>query len=95
MIAVVDFHAERGIEIGTASSPRLPGSLVDSDTDAARGKIDCRGEPRQAGADDVNRARPQRTMQRKRIQTRLTRRSLTRARGASHPRATNCDRIRR
>ena len=94
MIAVVDLHPEHGVKKRAASPSRLLGRLMQRDPDSALGQIYCCGEPGQAAADNVNDTRFHKTNPRTRIQINRLRRNLMGARGASQPRATNCDRIR-
>ena len=93
MIAIVDLHVERGIEIGAAASSRLLGRFMERDANPESRQLYGRRETRDPSADDVDDAAAQRTKQRTRLQIRRPRRNLTGARGAVQPRATNCDRI--
>ena len=59
MVAVVDLHAEGGIEIRAATPARLVGRLMKRDRQTARGQPHGGGQSRQTRADDMDLTRRQ------------------------------------
>ena len=54
MIAVVDHHVERGVEIGAAAAAGLVGGLVQRHAHARRAQPHRRGQAGKTGADDMD-----------------------------------------
>ena len=95
MVAVVDGHAEDGVVIGAAASAGERRRFVHDDGFAAQRELDRGGKAGETGADDVDGPRHQMNAYRKMIQSSRARDTLTRSRGALHPRATMPSRIMR
>ena len=54
MIAIIDCHAERGIEIRTAAPARLPRGLVQNDISRAASKADRCSKPGKPRANNMH-----------------------------------------
>ena len=99
VIAIVDHHAERRIEIGAAAPARLPRRLIDDDVPLAAGELHGGGEAGEAGADDMDGGllRHARSSERDRGGARRAESrhfdALMRVRGGAKPRAVSCARI--
>ena len=96
MVAVVDGHAEGGIDVGAAAPAGMLGRFMEHEIGARRVEPYRGGKPGEAGADDMNAAaRHQKMPWRSRIQISMGRPTRTRSRGALKPRATSPSRMRR
>src|SRR5262245_9964343 len=87
MIPVVDHHSERCVVICAASPPGLIGCFMEADARPLRRQLHRGREACKTGANDVDETRHHTMAYCRRMRRNCLRRSLTRSRGACHPRA--------